>query len=317
MPSRERMACDPALCLRVVTCTPGAKHVDAHHNSRPARYGKKGRRQAMFVFFDIGDTLVDESDFARFRHASIYEFFGRRGCELTEDRYTADLMNLSMQARMTFFEQLRWLAERNGGDTLRAPPHFRDYMLQVAPEAQLRFQPFADAVPTLRTLSARTQAEGTEAARHLYRLGIIANQPTWIRASMRDWGLLDYFEPDCAVISDEVGMSKPHPEIFQFALAQAGVEPEDAVMVGNDYTHDIEPAKRLGMSTIWVEREDPYAPGAPPVLDPIAADERVTQLAEVPAALKRIARAAALAHADGRRQAGAPPRRRSSRLRTP
>lgn len=108
------MARDPALCLRGVPCTPGASIW--MHNIRPARCGKKGRRQAMFVFCDIGDTLVDESDFARFRHASIYEFFGRRGCVLTEDRYTADLMNLSMQSRMTFFEQLRWLAEHNGGD---------------------------------------------------------------------------------------------------------------------------------------------------------------------------------------------------------
>lgn len=269
----------------------------------------------MFVFFDIGDTLVDESDFARFRHASIYEFFKRRGGELTEDRYTADLMNLSMQARMTLFEQLGWLAERNGGDTLLAMALFRDYMLQVAPEAPLRFHPFADALPAVRALSAREEEEGAEmeTTRHRYRLGIIANQPTWIRASMREWRLLDYFEPDCVVISDEVGVSKPRPEIFQFALAQAGVEPEDAVMVGNDYTHDIEPAKRLGMRTIWVEREDPYSPGAPPILDPIAADERVEQLAEVPAAVKRLAREAHLAHANGRIQAGATRRRRAPR----
>lgn len=273
----------------------------------------------MFVFFDIGDTLVDESDFARFRHASIYEFFRRRGCVLTEDRYTADLMNLSMQSRMTFFEQLSWLAERNGGDTLLAMALFRDYILQVAPEAPLRFRPFADTLPTVQALSARTEAEGQdeEMAGHRYRLGIIANQPTWIRTNMREWGLLDYFEPDCTVISDEVGMSKPHPEIFQFALAQAGVEAEGAVMVGNDYTHDIEPAKRLGMRTIWVEREDPYSPGAPPILDPIAADERVNQLAEVPATLRRLARAGDLAHANGRTRGGAPQRRHTSRRHTP
>ena len=273
----------------------------------------------MFVFFDIGDTLVDESDFARFRHASIYEFFGRRGCVLTEDRYTADLMNLSMQARMTFFEQLSWLAERNGGDMLLAMALFRDYILQVAPEAPVRFRPFADALPTAGALSARAQADGQEmeTARHRYRLGIIANQPTWIRTNMRDWGLLDYFEPDCIVISDEVGMSKPHAEIFQFALAQAGVEAEDAVMVGNDYTHDIEPAKRLGMRTIWVEREDPYSPGAPPILDPIAVDEHVRQIAEVPNALKRLARAADLAHANGRMQTSTARRKRMSRPRRP
>jgi FMN phosphatase YigB (HAD superfamily) len=116
---------------------------------------------------------------------------------------------------------------------------------------------------------------------------------------MEDWGLLGFFEPESVIISDEVAVSKPDPEIFQFALQQASVAADEAVMVGNDYVHDILPAKRLGMSTVWVERDDPYAPGLPPIGDPWAADARVTQLASVPAALVRVAR---MAHANGHRQ---------------
>ncbi len=238
----------------------------------------------MFVFFDIGDTLVDEADFARFRHASIFEFLMRRGCSISEEQYQSDLNNLSMQGRMTLFDQLLWLAQRNGGDTLLAMAVFRDYILHVAPEAPHRFMPFPDARATLLALEHPTNGGAPHA-----RLGIIANQPTWIRSSMRDWGLLEFFESDSVVISDEVAISKPRPEIFQFALGQARVAAVDAVMVGNDYLNDILPAKHLGMRTIWIEREDPYAPGAPPILDARAADERVTQLAEVPAALARLA----------------------------
>ena len=239
----------------------------------------------MFVFFDIGDTLVDEADFARFRHASIFEFLTRRGCPVTEEQYKSDLNNLSMQGRMTLFDQLLWLVRRNGGDTLVAMAVFRDYILHVAPEAPRRFAPFPDARSTLLALT-RPATAGTRP----YRLGIIANQPTWIRASMQEWGLLEFFEADCVVISDEVAISKPRPEIFQFALQQAGVTAGEAVLVGNDYINDIAPAKHLGLRTIWVERDDPYAPGAPPILDPRAADERVAQLAEAPAALARLER---------------------------
>jgi FMN phosphatase YigB (HAD superfamily) len=238
----------------------------------------------MFVFFDIGDTLVDEADFARFRHASIYEFLTRRGCPVTQEQYSSDLNNLSMQGRMTLFDQLLWLAQRNGGDTLLAMAIFRDYILRVAPEAPQRFVPFPDARDTLRALTRHADGE-----RRGYRLGIIANQPTWIRARMVEWGLLEYFAAGSIVISDEVAVSKPRPEIFQFALQQAGVTAREAVMVGNDYINDIAPAKQLGFSTIWIERDDPYAPGAPPILDPLAADVRVSQLAEVPAALRRLA----------------------------
>jgi FMN phosphatase YigB (HAD superfamily) len=244
----------------------------------------------MFAFFDIGDTLVDEADFARFRHASIFEFLMRRGCSISEEQYQSDLNNLSMQGRMTLFDQLLWLAKRNGGDTLLAMAVFRDYILHVAPEAPRRFVPFADARATLLTLAHPAKGEAP-----LVRLGIIANQPTWIRASMHEWGLLEFFEAESVVISDEVAISKPRQEIFQFALGQAQVTAAGAVMVGNDYLNDILPAKHLGMRTIWIERDDPYAPGAPPILDARAADERVAQLAEVPAALARLAERA---HAD-------------------
>ncbi|MBF6591185.1 MAG: HAD family hydrolase [Ktedonobacterales bacterium] len=234
----------------------------------------------MFVFFDIGDTLIDESDFARFRRQRVFEFLTQHGVRITAEEYDTDLNSLSMRGRMTFFDQLRWLTQRGGASPLLAMAVFRDYILHIAPEAPRRFQPFADARDCLRAL--------VESPAPRYSLGIIANQPTWIRASMREWGLLDFFEADCVVISDEVAVSKPSSEIFQFALAQAGVPATEALMVGNDYLHDIEPAKWLGMRTVWIEREDHYAPGAPPIENPWAADARVASLAEVPAALARL-----------------------------
>jgi FMN phosphatase YigB (HAD superfamily) len=239
----------------------------------------------MFVFFDIGDTLVDEADFARFRHTSVFRFLADRGIAASEEQFTSDLNNLSMRGRMTLFDQLRWFTRRGGGTTVQAMEVFREYILRVAPQAPELFRPFPDARATLERLTAAGAVVGAP-----YRLGLIANQPTWIRARLTDWGLLAFFEPDCIVISDEVGVGKPQPEIFEFALTQAGAAPQDTVMVGNDYLYDIEPAKWLGMTTIWIERDDPYAPGAPVVTDPWAADARVSSLDEVPTALARLAR---------------------------
>lgn len=245
----------------------------------------------MFLFFDIGDTLIDEADFARFRHASVFRFLAERGISSSEEQYTADLNNLSMRGRMTLFDQLRWFTQRGGGTTVQAMEVFREYILHVAPEAPARFTPFPDALDCLQRLKTLLDPTGAP-----YRLGVIANQPTWIRRSLAEWGMLDAFEPDALVISDEVAVSKPSSEIFQFALQQAQVSPADAVMVGNDYFNDIEPARWLGMSTIWIERDDPYAPGAPPVSDPWAANARVTSLSEVPDALLRLPH---LPHANG------------------
>jgi putative hydrolase of the HAD superfamily len=180
---------------------------------------------------------------------------------------------------------------------------FRDYILHVAPEAPSRFKLFPDARACLERLASAHDAHGEP-----YRLGVIANQPTWIRRSLAMWDILNSFEPDALVISDEVAVSKPHPEIFQFALKQAGIAPDEAVMIGNDYFNDIEPAKWLGMRAIWIERDDPYAPGALPVQDPWAADARIQSLSEVPDALAQLER---LLGANGvakplRRKASAP-----------
>jgi HAD superfamily hydrolase (TIGR01549 family) len=225
----------------------------------------------VFVFFDVGDTLVDERAFGRLRTDSLYRFLTERGLAITREAYDSALDNLSTQARLSLFGQLDWLARSAGGDTLLAMAVFRDYMLQVAPQAPEVYRPFPDARTCLWTL-----AEPAPGAPR-YRLGIIANQPTWIRARLADWGLLQHCVPEAVVISDEVGVGKPSPEIFAFALQQAGVGAAEAVMVGNDYAGDIEPASRLGMRTIWVDREGLAASGAHP-----AANACVRELAEVP-----------------------------------
>src|SRR5207247_8782318 len=43
---------------------------------------------SMMIFFDIGDTLVDESDFARFRHASVFTFLAPRGIATSDEQST-------------------------------------------------------------------------------------------------------------------------------------------------------------------------------------------------------------------------------------
>ena len=91
-------------------------------------------------------------------------------------------------------------------------------------------------------------------------------------------------------------------------LIVEAITPDEAVMVGNDYFNDVEPAKWLGIRTIWIERDDPYAPGALPVQDPWAADARISSLAEVPATLARLE---LLPHANG---VAKPPRRKTSAL---
>jgi putative hydrolase of the HAD superfamily len=50
--------------------------------------------------------------------------------------------------------------------------------------------------------------------------------------------------------SDEVGMRKPHPEIFWRTLSALGVAPEHAAHVGDDVTTDVAGAQGVGMRAV-------------------------------------------------------------------
>jgi HAD superfamily hydrolase (TIGR01509 family) len=57
---------------------------------------------------------------------------------------------------------------------------------------------------------------------------------------------------DAIVLSCRTGVRKPSPDNFLRVLDDLGVVPEEAVMVGDTYTHDILPAIEVGMKTVWV-----------------------------------------------------------------
>jgi HAD superfamily hydrolase (TIGR01509 family) len=93
------------------------------------------------------------------------------------------------------------------------------------------------------------------------KTGVVLNSwPDPGRVLRRDidrFGLADLL--DVIVISSEVGMRKPDPGIFRLALDELGVDPLDAVFVGDSLATDVQGAANLGMTTIqalWFSADD-------------------------------------------------------------
>jgi len=58
---------------------------------------------------------------------------------------------------------------------------------------------------------------------------------------------------DAIVISEEIGVAKPDPRIFEAALgAMGGPDKEEILMVGDNLVADIGGAKRFGLATCWL-----------------------------------------------------------------
>jgi len=59
---------------------------------------------------------------------------------------------------------------------------------------------------------------------------------------------------DSIVISETVGFRKPRAEIFEVALRDLGVEPGEALHVGDSLRSDVGGAAACGIGTVWITR---------------------------------------------------------------
>lgn len=87
------------------------------------------------------------------------------------------------------------------------------------------------------------------------RIGLVSNTGrTWgrfLKPIQDDLGIGKYF--DVRVFSDEVGIRKPEPAIFERALEQLGLRPAEVVHVGDDLIADVAGSKALGMRAVWFD----------------------------------------------------------------
>lgn len=99
-------------------------------------------------------------------------------------------------------------------------------------------------------------------------LGLITNGLSDVqRSRLSRLGIADYF--DAIVISSEVGVTKPRPEIFDIAFDQLGQpDKSDTVMVGDSLTSDIAGGRNFGIDTCWYNPHGNRAePGTEPTLE--------------------------------------------------
>ncbi len=121
--------------------------------------------------------------------------------------------------------------------------HMSERYLEILPTKKHLFEDTMDVLDHLR-------AKGYPM--HLITNGFEKTQ----HAKMRNSGIDHFFTH--VITSEEAGIMKPHPAIFEYALEKAGVKAGDAVMVGDTLDADIEGAIRAGMDTIY------FNPAIPP-----------------------------------------------------
>lgn len=170
------------------------------------------------VFFDIGTTLVDETECYdhRIREAIT-------GTDITYEQFVEKRIFFQKQNLKGDLEAIKFFGLK------KTPWHREDERLYPEAEEILRY----------------LQERG-------YIIGVIANQGLGTEKRLEAWGIRKYF--DSVTASAEEGIAKPDTEMFLRALKKSGGLAESSVMIGDRLDNDIAPAKSLGMKTVWVKQ---------------------------------------------------------------
>lgn len=215
-------------------------------------------QQYKHLFFDLDRTLYDFDANNRYTLGTLFHKYnvGDTG-KVSFDQF----LNVYRPINLALWEQYRrkeitkeTLNNQRFADTLKAcgvdngiaGDFARDY-LEISP-AQKRLLP--GAVETLKYLSGN------------YDLHIITNGFEEVQyPKMERSRLLPFFRH--IITSEQAGVQKPAPGIFEYALKLTGASPAESLMIGDDPYADIEGAHSQGMDQVWLSADDEGCPITP------------------------------------------------------
>lgn len=198
------------------------------------------------VFFDIDDTLYSTTRFAERARMNAVRAMIRAGLRIAEAEALAELDEVIAEFSSNYEH------------------HYEKLLLRLPEEAQ-GLNPailVAAAVVAYHETKSKELAPFPDVAAAFPRLakagltlGIITSGLTVKQAEkLVRLGLLPHLAPNGIFISEQLGISKPNPKLWQWACRAMKLRPSDCAYVGDHPVHDVEPVKKLGMKAILNRR---------------------------------------------------------------
>ncbi|WP_196161781.1 HAD family hydrolase [Reinekea sp. G2M2-21] len=195
----------------------------------------------MYALFDLDDTVHDKKQSLYACARSIYSKF-------LDDRINADEFvkafvseNCIIQPKVDVFKTL--------GVKFGIDSEIESKMLMYFDES---FQNYSKRFYGVLECMEYLKNEGV-------KMACVTNGRNFFqRNKITALGLDTFF--DVIVTSGELDVKKPDPFIFNVALEKLGAKAEESVFVGDNLKADMEPAKNLGMNTIWVSADTKSKP---------------------------------------------------------
>jgi HAD superfamily hydrolase (TIGR01549 family) len=209
------------------------------------------------VLFDLFDTLVLIDDYTTSFDKSLlmmHTYLSHNGLDCSFDDFKSAYLivekEISAETACTLEE-----------------PHFSVYVERVLASlgAKLKAQTHlaTQAVDEFSKEFARhisLDPQALEVLRFLHqrcKTAVVSN----LTFSEFAWELLERFELDkhldLIVVSGDINLRKPHPQIFNRALQHLGVQPAKALFIGDTLETDIAGARNAGLTSVQIMRRRP------------------------------------------------------------
>ena len=199
------------------------------------------------IFFDIDDTLYSTSEFTELARSAALDAMIEVGLSVDKRELQEELTEVISEFSSNHDQHFDKLL-------VRIPRrHYRGINTAVLVAAGVvayhetktrHLAPYEDAVEALRNLSRTdlilgviTEGLAVKQAEKLVRLR-----------------LHQYLSPGAIVISNQIGISKPNPKIYQRACSDLNLRPTETMYVGDNPAHDIDPPNKIGMVTVRMRR---------------------------------------------------------------
>ena len=201
------------------------------------------------MFFDLDDTLYERSlPFVK----ACEEVFSSRFVLPWEKVF---------EARCHYGDQV-FEAVQNGTVTLdesyifRITHAFRDFGKEVSPEDALLFERCFEKCLGQITLEPGMDKVLEAVKERSIPMAILTNGPGMHqRKKLHALNLSRWIPEEYWLISGEMNASKPHPEIYAAALERFGIAPDNAWLIGDSLSHDVDGAAACGWHTLWYNKK--------------------------------------------------------------
>ena len=199
------------------------------------------------IFFDIDDTLFSTSVFAE-----------------KARRNAVDAM-LKVGLRSDKTSLMQELKEVIQEFTSNYDKHFDKLLLRLPPEACTGLNPsvvvsagmvayhdtkFRDLKVYDDVYEVLQQLANTPLLRGIISSGMTIKQTEKILRLH----IYEFLSPEAVFITDQIGINKTNPKLYQRVLGQLELDPKRTMYVGDHPINDIDPCNELGIVTVWNRR---------------------------------------------------------------